>query len=97
MLLYVGISNCHRCVILIVVNRVNLTIRQSISFLVRRAWGTAQFSPELEFHLHWWRGYYHYSRYHASLRVTLAPPPFRARPNSFPDVIATEPLPWRLA
>lgn len=56
------------------VERLNLTIRQSISFLVRRTWGTAQFSPELEVHLHWWRGYYHYSRYHESLRVTLASP-----------------------
>jgi len=56
------------------VERLNLTIRQSISFLVRRTWGKAQFTPELELHLQWWRGYCHYSRYHESLRVTLASP-----------------------
>jgi hypothetical protein len=35
------------------VERINLTIRQAVSFLVRRTWGTAQFTPELELHLQW--------------------------------------------
>lgn len=51
------------------IERLNLTIRQGVSFLVRRIWGTAQFTPELALHLEWWRAYYHFSRYHESLRV----------------------------
>jgi len=38
------------------VERLNLTVRQGVSFLVRRTWGTAQFTSELELHLQWWRG-----------------------------------------
>jgi IS1 family transposase len=59
------------------VERVNLTIRQGVSFLARRTWGTAQFTPELELHLQWWRSYYHFSRYHESLRVPFATPILR--------------------
>ncbi len=54
------------------IERVNLTIRQGVAFLERRTWGTAQFSPELAIHLQWWRGYYHFVRYHESLRVKLS-------------------------
>jgi hypothetical protein len=36
------------------VERVNLTIRQSVSNLTRRTWGPAHFSPELNEHLFWW-------------------------------------------
>jgi len=56
------------------VERLNLTIRQGVSFLVRRTWGTAQFTSELELHLQWWRGYYHFVRYHESLRVQFSQP-----------------------
>jgi IS1 family transposase len=56
------------------IERLNLTIRQGVSFLVRRTWGTAQFSPELALHLEWWRSYYHFSRYHESLRVQFSEP-----------------------
>jgi IS1 family transposase len=56
------------------VERLNLTIRQGVSFLVRRTWGTAQFTPELELHLEWWRAYYHFSRYHESLRIQFPEP-----------------------
>jgi IS1 family transposase len=56
------------------VERLNLTIRQGVSFLVRRTWGTAQFTPELELHLEWWRAYYHFSRYHESLRIQFSQP-----------------------
>jgi hypothetical protein len=54
--------------------RINLTIRQDVAFLARRTWGTAQFTPELEISLEWWRGYYHFSRFHESLRVELSQP-----------------------
>jgi hypothetical protein len=56
------------------IERINLTIRQGIAFLACRTWGTAQFSPELEISLEWWRGYDHFSRFHESLRVELAQP-----------------------
>ncbi len=56
------------------VERVNLTIRQSVAALVRRTWATAQEAPHLLAHLEWWRGYYHFVRPHASLRVALAQP-----------------------
>ncbi len=56
------------------VERVNLTIRQGVAALARRTWATAQTAPTLVAHLEWWRGYYHFVRPHASLRVTLAQP-----------------------
>jgi IS1 family transposase len=56
------------------VERLNLTIRQGVSLLVRRTWGRAKYSPELKLHLLWWRGYYHFARYHASLRVEFSQP-----------------------
>ena len=59
------------------VERLNLTIRQGVSMLVRRTWGRAKYSPELKLHLQWWRAYYHFVRYHASLRVGYAQPILR--------------------
>ena len=56
------------------VERVNLTIRQSVAAVTRRTWATAQAAPSLVAHLDWWRGYYHFARPHASLRVQLAQP-----------------------
>jgi transposase InsO family protein len=59
------------------IERVNLTVRQSVAALVRRTWSTAQDAPHLVAHLEWWRGYYHFVRPHAALRVALAQPRFR--------------------
>ncbi len=56
------------------VERVNLTIRRGVSALARRTWATAQATPALLAQLEWWRGYYHFVRPHASLRVPLAEP-----------------------
>jgi hypothetical protein len=56
------------------VERLNLTIRQGVSLLVRRTWGRAKYSPELGLHLLWWRSCYHFVRYHTSLRVEFAQP-----------------------
>ena len=56
------------------VERVNLAIRQSVAGLARRTWATAQAAPSLLAHLEWWRGYYHFVRLHASLRMPLAQP-----------------------
>ncbi len=59
------------------IERVNLTIRHGIAALARRAWATAQQSPQLLAHLEWWRAYYHFVRPHEALRVALMQP--RAR------------------
>jgi hypothetical protein len=56
------------------VERLNLTIRQGVAFLVRRTWWTARFTSELELHLQSWRGYYYFVRYHESLRVQFSQP-----------------------
>ncbi len=56
------------------VERVNLTVRQSVAALARRTWSTALDAPQLLAHLQWWRGYYHFVRPHASLRIALAQP-----------------------
>ena len=56
------------------VERVNLTLRQGVSFLIRRTWGSAQYSAELVLHIQWWRGYYHFVRYHESLCIWVPNP-----------------------
>ncbi len=52
------------------VERVNLTLRQSVAGLARRTWSIAVAPVELEVHLQWYRAYYHFSRPHESLRLT---------------------------
>jgi IS1 family transposase len=56
------------------VERLNLTLRQSVAALVRRTWATMQEVPQLLLHLEWWRTYYHFVRPHESLRVLLPQP-----------------------
>ena len=56
------------------VERANLTIRRCVSKLMRRTWGVAQYPTELMEHLSWWRAYYHFARYHESLRTKLDAP-----------------------
>jgi IS1 family transposase len=56
------------------VERANLTIRQCVSKLTRRTWGTAHYVTELAEHLYWWQVYYHFVRYHESLRIELSQP-----------------------
>lgn len=56
------------------VERANLTIRQSVSKLARRTWASSQYSSELFEHIYWWLAYYHFSRYHESLRIPLKQP-----------------------
>jgi hypothetical protein len=38
------------------IERVNLTVRQSVAAVVRRTWSTAQTAPWVLAHLEWWRG-----------------------------------------
>ncbi len=56
------------------VERVNLTLRQSIAALARRTWATMQAAPQLLAHLEWWCAYYHFVRPHQSLRQALGQP-----------------------
>ena len=56
------------------IERLNLTVRQGVALLTRRTWGTAQHMSELALHVEWWRAYYHFARYHESLRIKLASP-----------------------
>jgi hypothetical protein len=50
------------------VERVNLTVRQSVAALTRRTWATAQTATGLHRQVAWWRAYYHFSRPHRSLQ-----------------------------
>jgi hypothetical protein len=56
------------------IERVNLTVRHGVAALARRTWATVKPAPQLLVHLEWWRGYYHFVRPHASLRVALVQP-----------------------
>jgi IS1 family transposase len=50
------------------VERLNLTVRQSVAALTRRTWATAQTTGGLQHQVEWWRVYYHFVRPHRSLR-----------------------------
>jgi hypothetical protein len=54
------------------IERLNLTLRPGVALLAWRTWGAAQFTSELVWHVEWWRGYYHFARYHEALRVERA-------------------------
>ena len=56
------------------VERLNLTMRQGVSALIRRTWARAESASELALRLEWWRAHYHFVRYHQALQVTLAQP-----------------------
>jgi hypothetical protein len=56
------------------VERLNLTVRQSVAALVRRTWSTMHEAPHLLLHREWWRAYYHFARPHESLRLKLGQP-----------------------
>jgi IS1 family transposase len=56
------------------VERLNLTLRQSLAALSRRTWSTLQEARQLLLQLEWWRAYYHFVRPHQSLRVALGQP-----------------------
>jgi IS1 family transposase/transposase-like protein len=53
------------------IERVNLTLRQGIAPLSRRTWSLAKSQESLLIHVHWWRGFYHFSRPHQSLRARV--------------------------
>jgi len=50
------------------VERLNLTVRQSVAALTRRTWATAQTAAGLQRQVAWWRASYHFVRPHRSLR-----------------------------
>jgi IS1 family transposase len=59
------------------IERVNLTLRQSVAALTRRTWSTARGTPRLRLEVAWWRAYYHLVRPHRSLRLALPTPQAR--------------------
>jgi IS1 family transposase len=59
------------------IERLNLTLRQGVALLTRRTWGTAPHRAALALHVEWWRGYYHFARYHEVLRTKLTTPRLR--------------------
>ncbi len=62
------------------VERVNLTLREHIPPLSRRTWSLARDEHSLWTHLEWGRAYYHFCRYHASLRLpSQRPHRYRSR------------------
>ena len=56
------------------VERVNLTLREHVPALSRRTWSLAQNEQSLQAQLEWGRAYYHFCRYHESLRLPTAKP-----------------------
>jgi hypothetical protein len=76
------------------IERVNLTLRQSVSALIRRSWSTAKLPPQLLLHLEWWRAYDHFARPHEALRVARVSPLQRGE-NVSPDGTGSAPPPWR--
>jgi IS1 family transposase len=86
------------------VERLNLTVRQTVTALTRRTWGIAQSSAELMFHLEWWRAYYHFARPHTSLSEPLAEPrlrggkclPQRCRPRTPAQAVGVTDHRWTL-
>ncbi len=50
------------------VERLNLTVRQSVAALTRRTWATAQTAAGLQYQVEWWRAYDHFVHPHRSLR-----------------------------
>jgi hypothetical protein len=52
------------------VERLNLTIRELVAPLSGRTWSLAQTTDQLQAHLEWGRAYYHFSRFHDSLRLS---------------------------
>ncbi len=62
-----------------IVERVNLTFRQSIAPLTRKTWSLAQSEQHLLCHVEWFRLYYHLARPHSSLRERVDNPKRRYR------------------
>ena len=56
------------------VERVNLTLREHVPALSRRTWSLPQNEQSLAAQLEWGRTYYHFCRYHKSLRLPTAKP-----------------------
>jgi IS1 family transposase len=60
-----GLSACIQTAF---IERVNLTIRQSVALLTRKTWSLPQSDAHLLNHVLWWRHYYHFLRPHQALR-----------------------------
>jgi len=61
------------------VERLNLTLRELIAPLSRRTWSLAYHEASLALCVEWGRTYYHFARYHQSLRFQLPSGRYRSR------------------
>jgi len=55
------------CIQTAFIERVNLTLRQSIAPLTRKTWSLPRYEAHLLRHIEWGRAYYHFCRPHQSL------------------------------
>jgi IS1 family transposase len=61
------------CIQTAFIERLNLTVRQSVAPLTRKTWSLPRSDAALLVHIEWWRGYYHFLRPHQALhRITPA-------------------------
>ncbi len=67
------------------IEHLNLTLRPSVALSTRRTWGAAQQQSQLTLHVEWWRGYYHFARYHEVLRIERTVPRRSCAPSSTTD------------
>ncbi len=77
------------------VERVNLTLREHIPPLSRRTWSLARDEHTLILFLEWGRAYYHFCRYHESLRLP-GRRPNRYRPRTPAMAIGLARRRWRV-
>ena len=61
-----GYSHCIQTAF---IERVNLTLRQSIAPLTRKTWSLPRSEAHLLRHIEWGRAYYHFCRPHLSLHL----------------------------
>jgi IS1 family transposase len=64
------------------IERLNLTLRQSVAPLMRKTWSLAQSEHALLMHVQWWRLYYHFVRAHSSLSIPVPGLKERYRPQT---------------
>jgi len=56
------------CIQTAFIERLNLTLRQSIALLTRKTWSLPRREAALLVHVEWWRTYYHFLRPHQALQ-----------------------------
>jgi hypothetical protein len=76
------------------IERINLTIRERISFLTPRTWGTARFTPELEISLEWCRDTIIFPGFMKACGLSSCNP-CNVKASALPGAIVVGPQPWQ--